>query len=535
MDRKLYRNSREGMIGGVCAGIAEYFDLDVSVVRILAALLLVAGWGSPVLVYIILWVVLPEKPVDVAGVPVPPSDPVDEMADMAGKVASSVAAGAQKVATTVVDAVKGATTGGDDSGAVNPGADSDPAPDAKPEPESEPVAPVREPTPSPAPAPVPDTAPAPESRKHLGGAVFFGALLVMVGAMTLIGRLFTDVPIWTFWPVVVVAIGFLQMVTPESSTRPWDVTRIFEGFGTVVLGVVLLGCTTGVISWRVFLEFVMLWPVLIIAAGLAVLGGALKSKVFRILASLTVTGTLIAASAFAYTGVYHRPLDRWSTYPFGVVSSADLIDYAVSEPLEGASDASLKIADAIGDIEITSASAGSLIELSGRTVREPAGFDVVRRGSTAEIVVDSDSGRNRDAMLGPETTCALSGKVRWSIKVDTGASSLDADLSALKVAYFELDSGAAEATVKLGTPVSSDPVNVKVDTAVSSVTLLVPRDAPVRVAADSAISGNSYGGLEKGADGAWYSDTYRAAASSGRPVWNIDLDNAVGAFSLSTY
>jgi phage shock protein PspC (stress-responsive transcriptional regulator) len=56
--RRLYRNPDDRMIGGVCGGLAAYLGLDVTIVRILFILFLIFGIGF--LVYIILWIVVPE-------------------------------------------------------------------------------------------------------------------------------------------------------------------------------------------------------------------------------------------------------------------------------------------------------------------------------------------------------------------------------------------------------------------------------------------------------------------------------------------
>lgn len=61
--KRIYRDSRKGMLGGICAGIANYFNLDPTIVRIIAVLLGL-GYGSGVLLYIILWVIIPEQPYD---------------------------------------------------------------------------------------------------------------------------------------------------------------------------------------------------------------------------------------------------------------------------------------------------------------------------------------------------------------------------------------------------------------------------------------------------------------------------------------
>ncbi len=59
--KQLRRSRRNRMIGGVCGGLAEYFDMDPTLVRLLyvvGSIISVAFPGT--LVYIILWIVMPE-------------------------------------------------------------------------------------------------------------------------------------------------------------------------------------------------------------------------------------------------------------------------------------------------------------------------------------------------------------------------------------------------------------------------------------------------------------------------------------------
>ncbi|MDE0470914.1 MAG: PspC domain-containing protein [Ekhidna sp.] len=60
MVRKLFRSSNR-MLGGVCAGIAAYFDLDPTLVRIAYLLLTLLTAFSGVVVYLILWIVIPPE------------------------------------------------------------------------------------------------------------------------------------------------------------------------------------------------------------------------------------------------------------------------------------------------------------------------------------------------------------------------------------------------------------------------------------------------------------------------------------------
>lgn len=57
----LYRNANEKILGGVCSGIAAYFKIDTTIVRVLFAILAVGSFGFGLLLYIVLWVILPER------------------------------------------------------------------------------------------------------------------------------------------------------------------------------------------------------------------------------------------------------------------------------------------------------------------------------------------------------------------------------------------------------------------------------------------------------------------------------------------
>ncbi len=59
-ENRLYRIMNGKVIGGVAGGLAEYFGMDPTIIRILFILLTIMGGGG-LLIYIILWIVVPEK------------------------------------------------------------------------------------------------------------------------------------------------------------------------------------------------------------------------------------------------------------------------------------------------------------------------------------------------------------------------------------------------------------------------------------------------------------------------------------------
>ena len=62
--KKLVRSSNDRKIAGVCAGLANYFDLDPTIIRVIWLLAIFFG-GTGLLAYIILWIVLPMAPTGV--------------------------------------------------------------------------------------------------------------------------------------------------------------------------------------------------------------------------------------------------------------------------------------------------------------------------------------------------------------------------------------------------------------------------------------------------------------------------------------
>lgn len=62
MQKRLYRSKTDRKIAGVCGGIAEYFGIDPTIVRIIALVLLLPGGLPGFVPYLIMWVVVPEKP-----------------------------------------------------------------------------------------------------------------------------------------------------------------------------------------------------------------------------------------------------------------------------------------------------------------------------------------------------------------------------------------------------------------------------------------------------------------------------------------
>jgi phage shock protein C len=61
MKKRIYRSRKEKLVGGVCGGISNYFDVDPVLIRLIFLALLLIG-GYTVLAYIIAWIIIPNEP-----------------------------------------------------------------------------------------------------------------------------------------------------------------------------------------------------------------------------------------------------------------------------------------------------------------------------------------------------------------------------------------------------------------------------------------------------------------------------------------
>ena len=107
METRLYRSRSDRMICGVCGGLAKYFDIDPTIVRIIAVLLAFAN-GLGILAYIIMAIVVPQEGSKVATPKEAVEENVEDLKETAGKLGREIrsALTEEKVESEAVDKVR---------------------------------------------------------------------------------------------------------------------------------------------------------------------------------------------------------------------------------------------------------------------------------------------------------------------------------------------------------------------------------------------------------------------------------------------
>lgn len=192
MNDRLYRSRDERMLAGVAGGLAERFDLDPSLVRVLWVLLALFSGGLFLLAYVAMAIVVPEEPVGAdgwAGRPTAEADP--------GAVPGWAAPAAATAAASTAFSAGPPSTGGD--------------------PESIPAVPPASAQPSWAVS-------GRERRRERrgGGAIIAGVILVLIGGFFLLRTMVPQIDFGAFWPVILIVIGIALVVGSFRPGRPSD-------------------------------------------------------------------------------------------------------------------------------------------------------------------------------------------------------------------------------------------------------------------------------------------------------------------------
>ena len=79
MTNQLYRSRTDAMLGGVCGGLARYLSIDATLVRLVAVILALSN-GIGVILYLVLWIIVPQEPVTGLAAPDTTRSGADEVA-----------------------------------------------------------------------------------------------------------------------------------------------------------------------------------------------------------------------------------------------------------------------------------------------------------------------------------------------------------------------------------------------------------------------------------------------------------------------
>lgn len=272
--KRLHRSDDE-VVAGVCAGIAEYLDIDPIAARIAAVLLTVSTAGAALAVYVVMWLVLPKKfdaPAPIACAAYVPGDAA--FGRSAGFAAPGVAK--RKRGSAPVPPAGFVV----EEGACRPDA--------------------------PASQPVPSGDSSSCERGGMAGwprlCVWVGSIVLAADAALLFDFFIGGVGWWQLWPMAVVVAGVVLMFVP--ARRGSHARRFSVGLVLIAAGGVALFMSIGILSpLSAPYAVSKLWPIFLVMAGLLTMNVSLRDEMFDFgLALCAIVLCVATCTAFALPG-----------------------------------------------------------------------------------------------------------------------------------------------------------------------------------------------------------------------------------------
>jgi len=313
-----------------------------------------------------------------------------------------------------------------------------------------------------------------------------------------------------------------------------ELKRAAEGLTLVAVGLILLGNTLGMIPWGVWWNIFSLWPLLLVAAGIDIIGRGTDNSWLRVLSSLLV----IAGLAY---GVFGMPASGGTWTPWGPFMMSN--SRTSSEPFEfsepgnpSVSTGRVTVKGGVGELTITDGPA--LATSSGESPFDPV-FDVRVSGDEVRADIGMGDGnwvapRDRGSL-----DVTLDRDVVWDLTIDGGVSTIDADLADLSLSQLTVKSGVSKATVILGavdTIATNGGVPVVLDSGISNLTVRIKRGENVRLLVDSGISSVSKAPEFSEVSGSGdNTKVYETDGFSEDAFWDIKLDAGISSVRIEFY
>lgn len=296
--------------------------------------------------------------------------------------------------------------------------------------------------------------------------------------------------------------------------RGWNMGAIFWGLLLIAFGGLLLLGNLGVVevNWS---ELWRLWPLLIVASGFSVL--ATTHWLWKVLSLVFIIAAIFAV-IWVGTGRYEANTSGVNVQNISVNTKQDVSRADVSIKA-GASKINVD-SDDMADV------VSARLESDGLRLDE----DNSRDGMTQVVELSTSAYRGKWFGLQQNTwDITLTERLPMKLTIDAGASSIDADLSRVRLTDLTVKAGASNTVITLGDTVAK--FNVDIDSGASSTTLRIPSSSGVAMTFDGGLSSREFEDLKEVSKGEYQSDNYKTAKN----VIIINVDAGLASFKIERY
>ena len=304
--------------------------------------------------------------------------------------------------------------------------------------------------------------------------------------------------------------------------------KLFFGLLVIFFGLYYLARNTGWLPVDLQVNWILIWPILIIFAGLSLLTG--RSWLTAIVGTITTVIVIIAVVLMLLGGQIGSGKTIWPYWRLGIENDLNNNSVIKEQVLTIAKDKAAKSA------VITLKARTGNVTIRGGGEGLVAGTYTASYGNTATSSILENSqqiatletfGPGPMMMFGSRASnlnLEMTTQIPLKLDISTGASSLELDLTRLVLEQLDLEAGASSLKLALGDKAKINRVNIKAGA--SSVEVEVPRTAGVKIFLDSALGSLNLEGFDKMDEHNFQTSSYSRSANK------IDLHFELGVSSL---
>jgi hypothetical protein len=320
----------------------------------------------------------------------------------------------------------------------------------------------------------------------------FWSILISLGLFVIFGSLFGAIEIGgRYWPVLLIVLGLLVFVK-EAGHRGSIVGPVI----LIGLGIVLLLINLGVLSWNAWEVIFLLWPVLLVAAGLDILIG--RRSALGSLLALALTLVLLV----------------WLLWLYGADTGiGEAASTQISQTPDGASQATIMVNPAVGRLNVEALPESPYL-VEGTIPQGVQGS--VKRDFTVEDETANFTLKLQGVTFGPFVgggargmwNLGLNSRIPTQLKTELGVGETQVDLTNLTLRDVQVNTGVGQTTVILP---NEGNFEARIEGAIGQTTVIVPRSMGVRIHLATGIAARQVPPDYQGHDDVYTSPGYEGA------------------------
>lgn len=294
----------------------------------------------------------------------------------------------------------------------------------------------------------------------------------------------------------------------------YRVGKLFWGLLLVLIGGLLLASNLGFISIN-FNNLWELWPLAIIGAGLSVL--SFRNVIWRIFVTLSVFVMLA--------------LIAWVAIGSPSISSPLLIkEITIQKSSESVKQVDINVTSGANNLYINTVDQLPIVKAKLESNIATLTNNSVENGTTQQITLAMQTNNKWwSSNIKSSLDVNIARNLPIAIEVNVGASNTDIDMSNAQLRSIDIDAGASDIKIKLGSLESN--VDVNIDAGASSLVLKIPKDSGAKLDLDGGMVSNDLSDLVKTNDGTYESANYEKSTKK----VNIKCQIGVSSFTIERY